>query len=177
MYNFRFEAVKISPHNIQTILACGKYFVSVSLALDVTKIATICHNYSLASGILSNILKACWPRCAFGRSSGTKQQICQCLNSVDSAVFVEFGSVYVLSWNKVIDCRDRIGRVVRLCKWLTVLVDLATGCSRRLLLHEYNVYLLICFVESMVSHSSHISCKVGMTGLLGESSEGFRSKP
>ena len=121
-------------------------FVSVSLVLDVTKIATIRHNYSLASGILHNILKACWPRCAFGRLSRIKQQICQCLNSVDSAVFVEFGSVYALSWNKVIDCRDRIGRVVRLCKWLTVLVDLPTGCSRRLLLHEYNVYLfnLLC---------------------------------
>ena len=38
-------------------------------------------------------------------------------------------------------------------------------------------YLLICFVESMVTHSSHNSYKVGMTGLLGESSEGFRSKP
>ena len=45
-----------------------------------------------------------------------KQQIGQCLDSVDSAVFVEFGSVYALSWNKVIDCRDRIGRVGRLCK-------------------------------------------------------------
>jgi len=92
-------------------------------------------------------------------------------------VFVEFGSVYALSWNKVIDCRDRIGRVVRLCKWLTVLVDLLTGCSRRLLLHEYNVYRLICFVESMITHSSHNFYKIGMTGLLGESSEGFRSKP
>ena len=150
-------------------------FVSVSLALDVTKIATIRHNYSLVSGILRNILKACWPRCAFGRSSGTKQQICQCLNSVDSAVFVEFGSVYALSWNKVIDCRDRIGRAVRLCKWLTVLVDLLTNWRRRLLLHEYNVYLLICFVENMVTHSSHNSYKVGMTGLPGGSSEGFRS--
>ena len=34
-------------------------FVSVSLALGVTKTATIRHNYSLASGILRNILKAC----------------------------------------------------------------------------------------------------------------------
>ena len=34
-------------------------FVSVSLALDVTKIATIRHNYSLASGVLRNNLKAC----------------------------------------------------------------------------------------------------------------------
>ena len=68
--------------------------------------------------------------------------------------FVEFGSVYALSWNKVIDCRDCIGWVGRLCKWLTVLVDLLTGCSRRLLLHEYNVYLLICSLESMVTHSS-----------------------
>ena len=90
-------------------------FVSVSLALDVTKIATRRHNYSLASGILRSILKACSTTCAFGRLSRTKQQICHCLNSVDSAVFVEFGSVYALNWNKVIDCRDRIGRVVRLC--------------------------------------------------------------
>ena len=68
-------------------------FVAVSLTLDVTKIATIRHNYSLASGILRNILKACWRRCAFGGLSRTKQQICQCLNNVDSAVswrFVEF---------------------------------------------------------------------------------------
>ena len=92
-------------------------------------------------------------------------------------MFVEFDSVYALSWNKVVDCRDRIGRVVRLCKWLTVLVDLLTGYSRRLFLHEYNVYLLICFIESMVTHSSHNSNKIGMTGLFGESSEGFRSKP
>jgi len=113
----------------------------------------------------------------FCRLPRTKQQIGQCLDSVDSAVFVEFGSVYALSWNKVIDCRDRIGRVVRLCNGLTVLVDLLTGCSRRLLLHEYNVYLLICFVESMVTHSSHNSYKIGMTGLFGESSERFRSKP
>ena len=151
-------------------------FVSVSLVLEVTKVATLCHNYSLASGILRTILKACWPRCACGRLSRTKQQICQCLNSVDSAVFA-FGSVYALNWNKVIDCRDRIGRVVCLCKWSTVLVGLPTGCSRRLLLLEYNVYLLICFVESMVTHSSHNSYKVGMTGLPGGSSEGFRSKP
>ena len=78
-------------------------FVSVSLALDVTKIATIHHNYSLASGLLCNTLKAWGPRCAFGRLSRTKQQICQCLNSVDSAVserFVEFSSVYALRWNK-----------------------------------------------------------------------------
>ena len=45
-----------------------------------------------------------------------QQQIGQCLDSVDSAVFVEFGSVYALSWNKDIDSRDRIGGVVRLCK-------------------------------------------------------------
>ena len=82
-----------------------------------------------------------------------------------------------ISWNKVIDCRDRIGGVVRLCKWLTLLVDLLTGCSRRLLLHEYNVYLLICFVESMITHSIHNFYKTGVTGLFGESSEGFRSKP
>ena len=42
--------------------------------------------------------------------------------------------------------------------------------------HEYNVYLLICFVKSMVTHSSHNSYKIGMIGLLGESSEWFRSK-
>ena len=54
-------------------------FVSVSLLLDVTKIATIYSNYSLASGILRNILKACWPRCACGRLSRTKQQICHWL--------------------------------------------------------------------------------------------------
>ena len=72
--------------------------------------------YSLASGILRNILKVCQPRCAFGRLSRTKQQIGQCLDSVDSAVFVDFGSVYALSWKKIIDCRDRIGRAVRLCK-------------------------------------------------------------
>ena len=53
-----------------------------------------------------------------------------------------------------------------------VLVDLPAGCSRRLLLPEYNVYLLICFVESVATRSSHNSYKVGMTGLLGESSEG-----
>ena len=124
-------------------------FVSVSLLLDVSKIATIYRNYSLASGILRNILKACWLRCAFGRSSRTKQQICQCLNSVDSAVsgrFVEFSSVYALRWNKVIDCRDHTGWVGCLCKWLMVLVDLLTGCSRQLLLHEHNVHLLISFV-------------------------------
>ena len=69
-----------------------------------------------------------------------------------------------------------MGRVGRLCKWLTVLVDLPTGCSRSLLLHENNVYLLICFVESMATHSSHSSYKVGMTALLGENSEGFGSK-
>ena len=90
--------------------------------------------------------------------------------------FVEFSSVYALRWNKVIDCRDRMGRVGRLCKWLTVLVDLPTGCSRSLLLHENKVYLLICFVESMATHSSHSSYKVGMTALLGENSEGFGSK-
>ena len=104
----------------------------------------------------------------------------QCLLRRIGKVFfflLEFSSAYALRWNKVIDCRDRIGRVVRLCKWLTVLVHLATGCSRRLLLHEYNVYLLICFIESMVTHSSHNSNKIGMTGLFGESSEGFRSKP
>ena len=88
-----------------------------------------------------------------------------------------FGSVYALSWNKVVDCRDRIGRVGRLCKWLTVLADLPTDCSRRLLLHEYNVHLLICFVESIITHSSHNSYKVGMSGLFGGSSDGFRSKP
>ena len=92
-------------------------------------------------------------------------------------MFVEFDSVYALSWNKVIDNRDRIGRVVSLCRWLTVLADLLTGCSRRLLLHEYNVYLLICFVESMVTYSTHNSWKIGMTGLFGETSEVFRSKP
>ena len=89
---------------------------------------------------------------------------------------MEFSSVYTLRWNKVIDCQDHIGRVGRLCKWSTVLVDLPTGCSRRLLLHEHNVYLLIRFVERMVPHSSHNSSKVGMAGLLGESSEEFRSK-
>ena len=90
--------------------------------------------------------------------------------------FLEFSSAYTLRWNKVINCRDRIGRVGRLCKWLTVLADLPTDCSRRLLLHEYNVYLLICFVKHMATHSSHNSYKIGMTGLRGESSEGFRSK-
>ena len=74
--------------------------------------------------------------------------------------------VQLQRWNKVTDCRDRIGRVSRLCKWLTVLVDLPTDCSRRLLLHEYNVYLLICFVKSMATHSSHNSYKIAMTGLL-----------
>ena len=43
-------------------------------------------------------------------------------------------------------------------------------------MHEYNVYLLSCFVESMATHSSHNSYKDDMTGLLAESSEGFRSK-
>ena len=36
-------------------------FISASLAHDVTEIATIRHDYYLASGILRNILKACWP--------------------------------------------------------------------------------------------------------------------
>ena len=85
MCNFRFEAVKISPNNMQTILACVSRlsFVSLSLALDVRKIGKIHHNYSLASGRLSR----------------TKQQICQCLNSVDSAVsgrFVDLSSVYAM---------------------------------------------------------------------------------
>ena len=77
-------------------------FVSVSLLLDVTKIATIYRNYSLASGILRNILKACWPRCAFGRSSRTKQQICQCLNSVSSAVLEGlWSSALFMHWDGI----------------------------------------------------------------------------
>ena len=80
---------------------------------------------------------------------------------------------------KLWGCWDRIGRVGRLCNWLTILVDLPTGCSRRLLLHEQHVYLLICFVESMVTHSSHNSYTVGMTGLLGKVAKGaaVSSKP
>ena len=35
-----------------------------------------------------------------------------------------------------------------------------------------HVLAQMSFVESMVTHSSHISYKVGMTDLLGESSEG-----
>ena len=181
MYNIRFEAVKNSHYKIFRPFwppVSRLSFVSVS----VTKIATIRHNYSLASGILRNILKACWPRCAFGRLFRTKQQIFQCLNSVDSAVLgkvCEFSSVYALRWNKVLDSRDHIGQMDCFCKWLMVLVDLPTGCSRRLLLPEYNVYLLICFVESVATHSSHNSYKFVMTGLLGESSEGsaVSSKP
>ena len=116
-------------------------------------------------------LLVCWPRCAFGRLSRRKQQICDAWTlSVMSyrERFVEFSSAYALRWNKVTHCRKRIGRVGRRCKWLTVLVDLPTDCSRRLLLHEYNVYLLICFVKSMATHSSHNSYKIGMTGLLGK---------
>ena len=69
---------------------------------------------------------------------------------------------------KLWGCWDRIGRVGRLCNWLTILVDLPTGCSRRLLLHEQHVYLLICFVESMVTHSSQTFYETDTTGLLGE---------
>ena len=77
---------------------------------------------------------------------------------------------------KLWGCRDRIGRVGRLCKWLTILSGLPTGCSRRLFLQEQNVFHLFCFLESMATHSSHNSYKVGMIALLGGSSEGFRSK-
>ena len=48
-----------------------------------------------------------------------KKQICQCLKSGDSTVSGKVCGVQVgfaLRWNKVIDCRDRIGRVGRLCK-------------------------------------------------------------
>ena len=80
---------------------------------------------------------------------------------------------------KLWGCWDRIGRVGRLCKWLTILFDLPTGCSRRLFLQEQNVFLLFCFVESMVTHSSHNSYTVGMTGLLGKVAKGaaVSSKP
>ena len=94
--------------------------------------------------------------------------------------FVEFSSVYALRWNKVIDCRDRIGRVGRLCKcWLTVLVDLSTGCSRRLLLHEYNVYLLICFAESMATQSVTVLTKLAWLVCWGKVVKGsaVSSKP
>ena len=38
MYNFLFGAVKHSPHNIQTTLACGKHTVICLCVLDITKI-------------------------------------------------------------------------------------------------------------------------------------------
>ena len=171
MYNFRFEAVKYYPHNIQTILACSKSFVSVSLVLDVTKIATIRHNYSLVSHISRFWKHVDLDVHLVGYPEEEKNSRFVNTWTVSTLPyrerFVEFSSAYALRWNKVIDCRDRIGRMGRLCKWLTVLVDLPTDCSRRLLLHEYNVYLLICFVKSMATHFSHNCHKIGMTGLLG----------
>ena len=35
---------------------------------------------------------------------------------------------------------DRIGQVGHLCKWLTILVDLPTGCNRRLLSYKQIFY-------------------------------------
>ena len=151
-------------------------FVSVSLALNVTKIATVRHKYSLASRILRHILKACWPRCAFGRLS--RKNPSRFVNAWTVSTlpyrerFVEFCSAYALRWNKV-----RLPRSHRTSESSLYVIDGPCWFTDwRLLLHEYNVYLLISFVESMATHSSHSSYKIVMTGLLGESSEGLYSK-